>query len=144
MPRSSAPAKASTSASHALTLAEAQATYNTYVTASTAAAKQGDAAHGLEIVGDEQWAILHAQYTALATTGTPVTQYSYGRPVFYVPALPSYPLWFAVAVPVSTDTGGHLGPRRQHAHGVPAIRPEQAVDPGRVHGARSAAPRHGA
>ena len=39
-----------------------------------------------------------------------MTQYSYGRPVFYVPALPSYPLWFAVAVPISTDTGGHLGP----------------------------------
>ena len=107
---SSASAKASTSASHALTLAEAQATYNSYVTASTTAAKQGDAAQGLKIAGDEQWAILHAQYTALATMGEPVTQYSYGRPVFYVPALPSYPLWFAVAVPVSTGTGGHLGP----------------------------------
>ncbi len=110
MSPSSGPAKASTSASHALTLAEAQATYNSYVTASTTAAKHGDAANGLEIAGDEQWAILHAQYTALATTGTPVTQYSYGTPVFYVPALPSYPLWFVVAVPISTDTGGRLGP----------------------------------
>ena len=107
---SSASAKASTSASHALTLAEAQAIYNSYVTASTAAAKQGDATNGLAIVGDEQWSILHAQYTALATTGTPVPRYSYGRPVFYVPALPGYPLWFAVAVPVSTEEGGHLGP----------------------------------
>ena len=104
-----APATASTTASHALTRAEAQATYDSYVTASAAAAKQGDAAQGLEIAGDEQWAILHAQYMALTTTGTPVAQQRYGTPVFYVPALPNYPLWFAVTVPVSTDTGGHLG-----------------------------------
>ncbi len=105
-----APATASTTASHALTLAEAQATYNAYVTASTAAAKKGDAVQGLGIAGDEQWAVLHAQYTALTTTGTPVAQQRYGTPVFYVPALPNYPLWFAVAVPVSTEVGGHLGP----------------------------------
>jgi hypothetical protein len=105
-----APAKAATSASHALTLAEARSVYASYVTASTAAAKQGDVTQGLGIVGDEQWAIAHAQYTALTTTRTPVPRYSYGAPVFYVPALPDYPLWFAVAVPIRTDTGGHLGP----------------------------------
>jgi hypothetical protein len=108
--QAAAPAKAVTGASHALTFAEARTVYSSYVTASTAAAKQGDAAQGLRIVGDEQWAIVHAQYTALTTTGTPVPQYSYGTPVFYVPALPDYPLWFAVSVPVRTDTGGHLGP----------------------------------
>ena len=105
-----APAKASTDASHALTLAEAQAIYHSYVTVSTAAAKQGNAPLGLQHAGDEQWAILHAQYTTLATTGRPVTQYRYGTPVFYVPTLQGYPLWFAVAVPVSAQEGGHLGP----------------------------------
>jgi hypothetical protein len=105
-----APATAGTSTAHALTLAEAQTVYSTYVTTSTAAAQKGNAAQGLAFVGDMQWAILHAQYTALSTTGTPVTQYSYGTPVFYVPALSDYPLWFVVSVPVRAVTGGHLGP----------------------------------
>ena len=98
---SAAPAKAATGATHALTLAQAQAIYNSYVKASTAAARAGNATQGLAIVGDAQWAVLNSQYTALATTGTPV---------FYVPALASFPLWFVVAVPVRTDAGGHLGP----------------------------------
>jgi hypothetical protein len=105
-----APAKTGAGSGPALTLAQAQAAYDSYVTASTAAAKQGDATHGLAMVGDAQWALLHAQYTALATKGVPVTQYSYGTPVFYVPALPTYPLWFVVQVPISTEAGGHLGP----------------------------------
>jgi hypothetical protein len=105
-----APAKTGTGSGSALTLAQAQAAYDSYVTASTAAAKQGDATHGLAVVGDAQWSLLHAQYTALATKGVPVTQYSYGTPVFYVPALPAYPLWFVVQVPISTEVGGHLGP----------------------------------
>jgi hypothetical protein len=106
----SAPVKAATTAAHALTLAQAQATYDHYVAVSTAAAKQGDAASGLSLAGDAQWAFLHSQYTALATVGVPVAQYSYGTPVFYVPALASYPLWFVVSVPIRTETDGHLGP----------------------------------
>ena len=58
-----------------------------------------------------QWSMLHAEYTALTTTGTPVTQYSYGKPVFYVPALADFPFWFMVEVPVRTDTKGELGRR---------------------------------
>jgi hypothetical protein len=99
------PAKAVTSAEHSLTIAQAQAAYSKYVTASTAAAKQGDATKGLDTVADGQWAIVHAQYRALATTGTPVPQYNYGTPTFYVPALSSYPQWFVVTVPVTTATG---------------------------------------
>jgi hypothetical protein len=105
-----APAKTGTGSGPALTLAQAQAAYDSYVTVSTAAAKHGDATHGLAMVGDAQWALLHAQYTALATKGVPVTQYSYGTPAFYVPALPAYPLWFVVQVPISTEVGGHPGP----------------------------------
>jgi hypothetical protein len=105
-----APAKTAVGSVHALTLAQARAVYDSYVTASTAAAKQGDATQGLAVVGDAQWAVLHGQYTALATTGTPVPQYSYGTATFYVPALPSYPLWFVVEVPIRTEVGGHLGP----------------------------------
>jgi hypothetical protein len=109
----SSPAAASKTVSgseHSLTLAEARAVFNSYVTTSTAAAKQGNATQGLEVVGDAQWAIMHAQYTALATAGTQVAQYSYGTPTFYVPTLAGYPLWFVVAVPVSASTDGHLGP----------------------------------
>jgi hypothetical protein len=105
-----APAKTGTGSGPALTLAQARAAYDSYVMASTAAAKQGDAVRGLAIVGDAQWSLLHAQYAALATKGVPVTQYSYGTPVFYVPALPAYPLWFVVQVPVSAEQDGHLEP----------------------------------
>jgi hypothetical protein len=105
-----APTKAAAGTTHALTLAEARSIFSSYVARSTAAAEQGDAAKGLPLAGDMQWAILHAQYTALDTSHAPVAQYRYGTPVFYVPALAGYPLWFMVAVPVTTDTGGQLGP----------------------------------
>jgi hypothetical protein len=104
-----APANAAGSTTHAVSLAQAQSVYSAYVTGSTAAAQRGDAAKGLPLAGDMQWSILHAEYTGLNTTGTPVTQYSYGKPAFYVPALPHYPLWFMVEVPVRTDTKGQLG-----------------------------------
>ena len=99
------PAKAVTSAEHSLTIAQAQAAYTAYVAASTAAAKLGNAAKGLGVVADAQWSIVHAQYRALTTTGTPVPRYSYGTPTFYVPALSSYPQWFVVAVPVTPAAG---------------------------------------
>jgi hypothetical protein len=104
-----APAAAVTTSGHTLTLAEAKAGYSSYVTASTAAAKQGDVARGLAIAADAQWSILHAQYAALSISGTPVPQYDYGTPTFYVPALSSYPQWFVVAVPMSTVAGGQPG-----------------------------------
>ncbi len=100
------PAKAVTSAEHSLTIAQAQAAYSSYVAASTAAAEQGDETQGLAIAANAQWSILHAQYTALSTAGTPVARYSYGTPTFYVPALPDYPQWFVVAVPVTTAAAG--------------------------------------
>ena len=107
---SAAPSKTVAGSEHSLTVAAARAVFNSYVATSTAAAKQGNATQGLAVVGDAQWAIVHAQYTALATAGTQLAQYSYGTPAFYVPALAGYPLWFMVAVPVSADTDGHLGP----------------------------------
>ena len=105
-----APAKAGAASGHSLTLGQAQSAYGVYVTASTTAAKQGNATRGLAIVADAQWSILHAQYAAHTLTGTPVTQYSYGTPTFYVPALSGYPQWFMVDVPIRTDTGGQPGP----------------------------------
>ena len=107
--QAAAPSSAVTGSAPSLTLAQAQAAYDSYVTASTAAAKRGDAAQGLAVVADAQWSIAHARYTAHATSGTPVTRYSYGTPIFYVPALSGYPQWFMVAVPARTDTTGQLG-----------------------------------
>jgi hypothetical protein len=101
----SAPAQAVTSAEHSLTIAQAQAAYRSYVTASTAAARQGDATQGLAVVADGQWSVVHAQYRALVTTGTPVPRYGYGTPAFYVPALSGYPQWFVVTVPVTPAAG---------------------------------------
>jgi hypothetical protein len=109
---SSAATRADTAAAtqHDLTVAQAQAAFTSYVAASTAAAKQGSSVKGLAIAADAEWSILHAQYAAMSSSGTPVTQYSYGTPTFYVPVLSSYPQWFMVAVPVRTDTSGRLGP----------------------------------
>ena len=104
------PAGAAGGSEHSLTLAQAQAAYAGYVTASTLAAKQGDSVGGLTHVADAQWSMLHAQYAAEHSTGTPVTQYRYGTPTFYVPALSSYPQWFVVDVPASAQTGGQTGP----------------------------------
>jgi hypothetical protein len=105
-----APASASTGGSHALTFAAARAAYNTYVTSTTQAAAAGDSKLVLSFTADEQWSYLHSLYTAQASTGTPVPSYSYGRPVFYVPALNGYPYWFLVDVPITTDTNGRTGP----------------------------------
>jgi hypothetical protein len=104
-----APASAATGNDHALTFTTAQAAYNAYVTSSTAAAAQGNGPQVLSLTADEQWAYLHSQYTALDSSGIPVPSHSYGRPVFYVPALASYPYWFLVEVPVRSGTGGKLG-----------------------------------
>ncbi len=82
---------------HGLTISDARAAYDSYLAASNAAAAQGNQVQGLALAADAQWAVLHAQYVALASTGTPVPQYRYGTPVFYVPALAGYPQWFMVA-----------------------------------------------
>ena len=103
-------AAADTPAGPSLSISAAQTAYDSYLAASDSAASQGDETQGLAIAGGAQWSQLKAQYTALATTGIPVTRYEYGRPVFYVPALTGYPQWFMVAVPRQTDSGGHLGP----------------------------------
>jgi hypothetical protein len=104
-----APASASTTTAHDLTIAEAQAAYHAYLTVSDAAAAQGNQALGQSNVAFEQWALIHSQYTALVTQGTPVPRYQYGEPVFYVPAQAAYPHWFMVAVPRTTLVSGHPG-----------------------------------
>jgi hypothetical protein len=105
-----APAKTVTNAEHSLTIAQAQRAYSHYVTASTTAAEQDDETQGLAVVADGQSSIVHAQYTALATSGAPVPQYRYGTPTFYVPAQSSYPQWFVVAVPVTIAGGAQQAP----------------------------------
>ena len=103
-------ADAVTHASHNVSLTAAEAVYGSYLTASDAAAAAGNQTQALSIVTAAQWAQVKGQYTALASAGTPVPRYRYGKPTFYVPALDTYPGWFLVAVPRRTDTGGRLGP----------------------------------
>ena len=90
-------AAAITGGQHGLTVSGARAAYDSYLAASNAAAAAGNEVQGLALAADAQWAVLHAQYTALASTGKPVPQYRYGTPTFYVPALSGYPQWFMVA-----------------------------------------------
>jgi hypothetical protein len=105
-----APADAATQASHSVSLATARAAYDAYIKASDAAAVQGDQIQGLSVVTSAQYAQVKAQYLALASAGTPVTRYTFGTPVFYAPALSSFPQWFVAAVPRSTVTRGKRGP----------------------------------
>jgi hypothetical protein len=95
---------------HDLSIADAKTAYASYLTESDAAAAQGDATTGLEFVADAQWAQVKAQYTALASAGTPVPRYQYSAPRFYVPAEDKYPRWFLVSAQRRADTNGHLGP----------------------------------
>ena len=105
-----APPAAASGVQHDLSIAQAKAVYNTYITDSDAAAAQGNEAAGLAHVADAQWYQVKGQYTALAAAGTPVPTYQYSAPQFYVPALTRYPYWFLVSVRRSADTNGHLGP----------------------------------
>jgi hypothetical protein len=131
-----APASAAAGNDHALTFTAAQAAYNAFVTSSTAAAAQGDATRVLSLTADEQWAYLHSQYAALDASRIPVPSHSYGRPVFYVPALASYPYWFLVEVPIRSGTGGKLGPavdtlmlfQRSSASGIWTLNGSAALD----------------
>ena len=107
-PATSSDADAVTAASHSVSFGTAEAVYGSYLAASDMAAAQGDETQGLSMVTAAQWAQVRGQYTALASAGTPVPGYRYGQPVFYVPALASYPQWFMVAVPRRTEVGGRL------------------------------------
>ena len=109
-PATSTSADAVTHAGHSVSPAAAEAAYGSYLTASDAAAAAGNQTQALSIVTAAQWAQVKGQYTTLASAGTPVPRYRYGKPTFYVPALDTYPEWFLVAVPRRTDTGGRLGP----------------------------------
>jgi len=102
-------ASAVTGTDHSLTIAEAEAGYAAYLTASDAAAAAGNETQGEENVAYAQWLLVHSQYTALATARTPVPRYRYGQPVFYVPALAGYPQWFMVAVPRAAVVNGQPG-----------------------------------
>jgi hypothetical protein len=51
------------------------------------------------------------QYTALSTAGTPVTEYSYSAPQFYVPALTELPAVVRGVGPRTTDTDATGRPR---------------------------------
>ena len=106
---------------HGLTISDARAAYDSYLEASNAAAAQGNQVQGLALAADAQWAVLHAQYTALASEGTPVPQYKYGTPTFYVPALAGYPQWFMVATtrtPIAGTGRRSAGPAARPAAGV--------------------------
>src|SRR5579875_2246680 len=97
---------ADTTASHALTIAEARAVYASSLAASDAAASHGDAKLGLPVTADAQQAVVRAQYRALASAGTPVPRYSYRDPVFYVPATTPFAQWFVVVASRTPDGGG--------------------------------------
>jgi hypothetical protein len=103
------PATQVTSSTHPdITIAGAEAIYQSYLTTSDSAAAAGDETAGLAKVTNAAWAVAHAQYTALTNAGTQVTRYQYGTPTFYVPVVNNYPHWFMTEVqrrPAGTAAG---------------------------------------
>jgi len=81
-----------------LTVAQAEAIYDSYVSASDSDAASGNAAQGLTRVAYAQWAVVKSQYMALSAAGTPVPRYRYGQPAFYVPSQTGSREWFVVTV----------------------------------------------
>ena len=107
-PATSADADAVTAASHSVSFGHGGGRLRLLPGGQQHGRGSGDETQGLSMVTAAQWAQVRGQYTALASAGTPVPGYRYGHPVFYVPALASYPQWFMVAVPRRTEVGGRL------------------------------------
>jgi hypothetical protein len=98
---------ASVGGSHAVSIARAQAVYNTLTRNIDKAAAQGNQTLGLRYVTGAAYAQAFAQYTALTSMSIPVTRYRYSDPTFLVPELHTYPEWFEVEASRSTVTSGH-------------------------------------
>lgn len=104
----SAPAAAdSVAASHLVTITKAQAEFASITKGIDKAAAQADQILGLSYVTGAAYLQASAQYTAQAAASTPVTRYRYSDPTYLVPALSSFPEWFAVEASRSTVTNGH-------------------------------------
>jgi hypothetical protein len=101
-------AQASAPAHPDMTFAQARTVYQSYLTASDAAAANGDSAAGLSLVSDASWEFARARYTVHASNGTPVQRYVYGTPRYYVPIVSGFPHWFVVDVPRHTADSGDV------------------------------------
>jgi hypothetical protein len=102
-------AQASSGGHPEVTIAGARAVYQRYLAASDSAAEAGDMTAGLSLVADAAWETAHAQYTALASAGTPVPRYQYGAAHFYVPSAENYPHWFVATASQTALNGGSTG-----------------------------------
>jgi hypothetical protein len=93
---------------HSLTVAQAEAAYDAYVSVSDSTAASGNAKQGLTAVAYAQWAVVQSQYMALSAAGTPVPRYRYGQPDFYVPEQTGSRQWFVVTVRRQAVLGSQL------------------------------------
>ncbi|MGH3149964.1 MAG: hypothetical protein ACRDOB_04430 [Streptosporangiaceae bacterium] len=93
---------------HRLTMTQAEAVYESYVSANDSAAASGNAAQGLTKVAYAQWAVVKSQFLALTGAGTPVPRYRYGQPAFDVPSQTGSREWFVVTVPRQEVLGSQL------------------------------------
>jgi hypothetical protein len=102
-------ARAGSGGNPAITIAGARAVFQRYLSVSDSAAASGDMATGLSVVADAAWESAHAEYTALASSGTPVPRYQYGTADFYVPKAENYPHWFVAKAPQRSLNGSGTG-----------------------------------
>ena len=86
----------------ALTLAQAQAVYQAYITVSDRAAATGNRKLALSVVNGVQASLVNTQYSfaAAAKAKPPYARYSYGTPAYYLPepAPAGDPQYFVVSV----------------------------------------------
>lgn len=114
-------AGAVTGAATAVTAAQARQVFASYVSATARALAKADKAAALARTTGAQWDAVNDEFRAAAYAHAKPPSYRYGTPVFYRPAVASYPLWFAASVlrtasaapaPAST-VGVPLGTRGQ-------------------------------
>lgn len=87
------------SAGTAVTAAQARQVFDSYVSATASALAGGDKKAALALTTGVQSDTVTAQFEAAAYTHAKLSSYQYGTPVFYRPALTSYPQWFVASVP---------------------------------------------
>ena len=105
-----APADAATQASHSVSLAAAGTSTRTTSRPATRPRSKGTRRRRFRSSHPRNGRRSSPSTRPWPRRATPVPRYTYGTPVFYVPALSGFPQWFVVAVPRSTVSGGQPGP----------------------------------
>ncbi|HSZ39569.1 MAG TPA: hypothetical protein VK817_06405 [Trebonia sp.] len=104
----------------AVTAAQARQVFGSYVSGTATALSGGDKDAALALTTGVASDTVSGQFAAAARTRAKLPSYKYGTPVFYRPALSTYPQWFVASVPRTASAAPATGTTdgvRLSAHG---------------------------